>query len=626
LPADQQGEVTDFDINLTEQGITTSATVKQTDQETTATVDQLTQQEKEGIAIDQAKEIDQAIAQANREISGQRRTQESNLSIDDSRAIDQQAADFNRRISGQRRSSLNNVISRFDQQLAEQGLTTDQQISRSDINISENNSVSLDQDVEITSQENFRFEEDSIQRDIVEFADQAASKTSELIDQAASQRVRFPTTAAVTLATGQGASAGQAKQPDFVQAATRGGLELFNVPALAATGSQLAETTVTGSRRIAAGEADQVGADIQDSATRSIEAFERQITQNPVETAALAAGSLVVSSGAIGGASRISKTAGGASKAIIQPGEEIVGIAGGRATRAIAGDKAADKLFPNNEPVIFSEEAAIRTGIQAQRKVSESFSNIRQSNTLGAGFGSLAKTDIDLETETESDSDSDSDSTFSQRQTQAFQNFQTQQVQLQTRQFDQAQTQAQSTIDLDALESATTETGTQQRQLEQSEPQTTIDLDALQSAETEIEQELELEQELEQEVIVRPELDIDQQLDQQLEQIQSADQLLDQQVDEDIDQQVEFKQQQVEEQLTQQTQQQVEQFAFDQVQLDLEQEFELEQELEQEQEQELEADIPLLQEPEQVDQQLDETFVGVRNVESTLTQRDLTIQ
>jgi hypothetical protein len=49
-----------------------------------------------------------------------------------------------------------------------------------------------------------------------------------------------------------------------------------------------------------------------------------------------------------------------ATRLAIQPGEEILGYGGNALTRRVAGVRTAERLFPNNEPLIFSEEAALR--------------------------------------------------------------------------------------------------------------------------------------------------------------------------------------------------------------------------------------------------------------------------
>jgi len=74
--------------------------------------------------------------------------------------------------------------------------------------------------------------------------------------------------------------------------------------------------------------------------------------------AGLAAGGAVFRAGAA-----IGPRAGTATRFAIQPGEEILGRGGFAATRRLRGEETAERLFPGREPLIFSEEAALR-GVQ----------------------------------------------------------------------------------------------------------------------------------------------------------------------------------------------------------------------------------------------------------------------
>lgn len=93
------------------------------------------------------------------------------------------------------------------------------------------------------------------------------------------------------------------------------------------------------------------------------------MADNPLEVAAGGLVSLPVSAGIFGAASAIGPRAGAIARWSIQPGEEALGAAGYRATAGLAGTSAADRWFPNQEPIFFSEEAAIRAG----GKVRDSF-------------------------------------------------------------------------------------------------------------------------------------------------------------------------------------------------------------------------------------------------------------
>jgi len=71
--------------------------------------------------------------------------------------------------------------------------------------------------------------------------------------------------------------------------------------------------------------------------------------------AGLGAGAAVFRAGAA-----IGPRAGTATRFAIQPGEEILGRGGFAATRRLRGEETAQRLFPQQEPLIFSEEAALR--------------------------------------------------------------------------------------------------------------------------------------------------------------------------------------------------------------------------------------------------------------------------
>lgn len=85
---------------------------------------------------------------------------------------------------------------------------------------------------------------------------------------------------------------------------------------------------------------------------------------NPYRTA----GQLVGSSAIMGAAAAVGPQTGLASRLAIQPGEEIIGYGGNFLTRQVSPG-AASRLFPNNEPLIFSEEAAIRTAKAGGRRI-----------------------------------------------------------------------------------------------------------------------------------------------------------------------------------------------------------------------------------------------------------------
>jgi len=213
--------------------------------------------------------------------------------------------------------------------------------------------------------------------------EEAAKSTSEFIREAAREPIRSPTAEAVAAATEQDIElreeAGRRQQ-----AFRRGAGEIFNVPATALGlragaefGAARARQAATGDVRDAASETFEAGRDIG-------EAFVRQARERPIETGAALAGGLIVSGGAVSAARTVSPTAGRATAFAIQPGEEIAGAAGLRATRAVSGERRAQQLFPEGEPLIFSEEAVIRRAQQAAERVPDF--EVRRTERIGAGL------------------------------------------------------------------------------------------------------------------------------------------------------------------------------------------------------------------------------------------------
>lgn len=121
-----------------------------------------------------------------------------------------------------------------------------------------------------------------------------------------------------------------------------------------------------------------------------------QAVDAAVESPARTTGMVVGSLGASGAAFRATANAGRlgtATRYAIQPGEEIAGSAGFRATRRLAGKGAAQRAFPNREPVVFSEEAAIRGARGARSRASDAVDVARRefsgTDRAQAGPGSL---------------------------------------------------------------------------------------------------------------------------------------------------------------------------------------------------------------------------------------------
>jgi len=117
--------------------------------------------------------------------------------------------------------------------------------------------------------------------------------------------------------------------------------------------------------------------------------------ERPVETGAALTASLVGSAGVFGAASAAGRGAGTATRFAIQPGEELIGRGGFAATRAVRGERAAERLFPMQEPLIFSEEAALRAGRAGLERIQGADVRVRG---VGAGVPAL---EVEFETETE---------------------------------------------------------------------------------------------------------------------------------------------------------------------------------------------------------------------------------
>lgn len=258
--------------------------------------------------------------------------------------------------------------------------------------------------------ERFAFEEDTIQRRIVTGLTEAGEAVSERITP---QRLQESPTTARQVGVGPLTAVGFGVSPALEQPDTQepgelasfgsGAAEVLNVPATAGGLAQGVEFGVRAGQRTAAGEGGEVAQDIEASGRDIAAGLERAATERPVQTGGMLAGSLVGSAGAIRAAQGVSGRAGAATRAAIQPGEEIAGIGGARATRAVAGERAAETLFPQNEPLIFSEEAAIRAGRAAGGRVRQTLTPPEDGSVgrVGAGFGASGRSETDIETEEE---------------------------------------------------------------------------------------------------------------------------------------------------------------------------------------------------------------------------------
>ncbi|MHB9286613.1 hypothetical protein ACKVMT_06190 [Halobacteriales archaeon Cl-PHB] len=144
------------------------------------------------------------------------------------------------------------------------------------------------------------------------------------------------------------------------QKLTTGGLNLVRA------GIELPQTVATTTE--IAGEAGAFAVEnpldesVQAAAGTGEKFAERVIAQsvnNPLKTV----GSLGGSAAIFKAANAVGPQTGLAARAAIQPGEELLGYGGYGVTSRVAGTGTAKRLFPNKEPLIFSEEAAIR-GVQ----------------------------------------------------------------------------------------------------------------------------------------------------------------------------------------------------------------------------------------------------------------------
>jgi len=213
--------------------------------------------------------------------------------------------------------------------------------------------------------------------------EEAARSTSEFIREAAREPIRSPTAEAVAAATDRDIQlrdeAGRRQQ-----AFRRGAGEIFNVPATALGLRAGAEFGAERARQAAGGDVRGAASETFEAGREIGEAFVRQARERPIETGAALAGGLLVSGGAVSAARAVSPAAGRATAFAIQPGEEIAGVAGLRATRAVAGERRAQQLFPEGEPLIFSEEAVIRRAQQAAERVPDF--EVRRTERVGAGL------------------------------------------------------------------------------------------------------------------------------------------------------------------------------------------------------------------------------------------------
>jgi hypothetical protein len=227
----------------------------------------------------------------------------------------------------------------------------------------------------------------------VEEAARTFSEGVETLQETAEQDVlpTDPTAAAL------GVEEGPTREASPFEQGAVAGVEAFNVPATALGLQAGAEFAGERFGELAGGREEEALQETERAGTELLEAAETSIRERPLQTAGAGVASLALTGGVLGGVSRISGRAGQAARLGVQPGEELLGQVGGRTTRAVAGERAAERLFPNNEPLIFSEEAAIR-GID---RAAAGVSNLRERARIrGVGAGVPA---IEIESQLEQD-------------------------------------------------------------------------------------------------------------------------------------------------------------------------------------------------------------------------------
>ncbi|RYJ07765.1 hypothetical protein ELS19_19815 [Halogeometricum borinquense] len=146
------------------------------------------------------------------------------------------------------------------------------------------------------------------------------------------------------------------------------GASLGNVPGLVGSAMEGGEVVAAAANEATTPGNQEFLSKTENRSTALGEQVYEQAKENPLETGTALAGSLLASHGIMSMASRIGPRAGAAARWTIQPGEELLGAGGHAATKAASGSRTADKLFPNKEPLIFSEEAALSAGKEAATK------------------------------------------------------------------------------------------------------------------------------------------------------------------------------------------------------------------------------------------------------------------
>lgn len=105
---------------------------------------------------------------------------------------------------------------------------------------------------------------------------------------------------------------------------------------------------------------EEIEADLAQTGVNQAALTATDVLEDPGEFAARTTGQLIGTGLIFGGAAAVGPKASQGARAVIQPGEELAGIGGFGVTRRLAGEGTAQRLFPNKEPLIFSEEAFLR--------------------------------------------------------------------------------------------------------------------------------------------------------------------------------------------------------------------------------------------------------------------------
>jgi len=235
---------------------------------------------------------------------------------------------------------------------------------------------------------------------VSETVESASARFSEEVEEFAKRPVRQNVRGAI--ATGEPIETRVRTEEE--QALVRGTGEIFNLPATALGLAGAAGFVGARAGEVAAGRPEEAAQAVRESplfqlgtevaeftgerveevrAGETEEAIEEteEVVTSPafIETAAFTAGTLVGSGAAITGLSRVAPRAGRAAAFGIQPGEELIGVAGARSLRAAGRPGAAERLFPGEEPLILSEEAAIRGARRAGRGALEAGRRVREA-------------------------------------------------------------------------------------------------------------------------------------------------------------------------------------------------------------------------------------------------------